>query len=350
MTNTTQGQYQATARSLSDLLNDDVWFHTATSDNANISGLPRSDVPPYHVNEPPPPPQPPPLQNTVTTVPTTEWEHDERQPPLQPYVTAAVVHDDNNRSNEHNHLSWKMFMFPVEEEAAQTYSSTEVLRLLQEHNDNFFCTAAMNKDFHDTRFCLLQANGGANTSVTNDPSILHTWWTIPPYKIGAISGGITCTRKGLFHLECTDGSVIPVQMYYAADATETVVSPTDIVFANNDRYDTWCKLQIANPAQVSCVFKQREDTATRWFPSRCGTVSGTSANPLKLRNSAQAWPPWTIPLSIVYKVPRSTTYGITVSHTPADLPWKTFPRSQRVFCRSANATNFSTVISAPKRK
>ena len=48
-----------------------------------------------------------------------------------------------------------------------------------------------------------------------------------------------CTKKGLFHLICNDGSVLPVSMFYSKEATERVLSPTDIVFCSADVYDSW---------------------------------------------------------------------------------------------------------------
>ena len=48
-----------------------------------------------------------------------------------------------------------------------------------------------------------------------------------------------CTHKGLFHLECTNGSVLAVSMYFTADAKETVISPTDIVLGPGSSFDMW---------------------------------------------------------------------------------------------------------------
>ena len=69
--------------------------------------------------------------------------------------------------------------------------------------------------------------------------MLHISWGIAEYVIGGIGDGIKCTAKGVFHLLCDDGSVLPVTMYYSPMAIETVVSPTDIVFSNTNKYDSW---------------------------------------------------------------------------------------------------------------
>ena len=71
---------------------------------------------------------------------------------------------------------------------------------------------------------------------------MHISWDVNPYTIGSIGEGITCTNSGLFHLICDDVSVLPVSMLNSKEATETVISPTDIVFCNADTYDSWWQL------------------------------------------------------------------------------------------------------------
>ena len=51
-----------------------------------------------------------------------------------------------------------------------------------------------------------------------------------------------CTKKGSFHLICDDVSVLPVSIFYLKEATETVISPTDIVFCNATVYDSWWQI------------------------------------------------------------------------------------------------------------
>ena len=46
----------------------------------------------------------------------------------------------------------------------------------------------------------VQCDGEANTSVTNDVTILHYKQDIPEYSIGGIGDGIKCTMKGIFYL------------------------------------------------------------------------------------------------------------------------------------------------------
>ena len=90
-------------------------------------------------------------------------------------------------------------------------------------------------------FCL-NVDGGANRSVTNNTDHLHISWDISPYTISGIGDIITCRKKSLFHLICDDGSVLPVPIFYSKEATEIVISPTDIVFCNANVYDSCWQL------------------------------------------------------------------------------------------------------------
>ena len=83
-----------------------------------------------------------------------------------------------------------------------------------------------------------QIYGGANVSLKNDLSMLHTHWEIPEKNIKGIGDGVICKIREIFHLECNNGSVIPVYMYYAPIVSEMVVIPTDIV-TESTQFDNW---------------------------------------------------------------------------------------------------------------
>jgi hypothetical protein len=84
----------------------------------------------------------------------------------------------------------------------------------------------------------LQTNGGANHLITNLKLIFTVYWDIDPLHINGIGEGFTCTSKGIFPLICDDGSTILISMYYLANATCTVISPTNMVCNHND-IDSW---------------------------------------------------------------------------------------------------------------
>ena len=85
----------------------------------------------------------------------------------------------------------------------------------------------------------VQADGGANVSLANDLSLLHTYWRICSKRVGGIGSGVTCMNQGFFHLACTDASVLAVSMYFFKDAKDTVISLTDIVLGPESNFDTW---------------------------------------------------------------------------------------------------------------
>ena len=82
----------------------------------------------------------------------------------------------------------------------------------------------------------LQANGGANCSVTNLKEIFTVTWDIAPHHMNGTGDGIISTTKG--PLIFSDGSTVLIEMFYSADASGTIISPTDIVF-NHSNFDSW---------------------------------------------------------------------------------------------------------------
>ena len=85
---------------------------------------------------------------------------------------------------------------------------------------------------------VCMCDGGANRSVTNDKSALHGIKPIPLHYIGGIGSGIQCVSKGWYDITATDHTTLSVPMFYAPDATETVISPTDIVNTYPDKFDS----------------------------------------------------------------------------------------------------------------
>ena len=90
---------------------------------------------------------------------------------------------------------------------------------------------------------------------------LHTYWYIDPYNIGGIGSGIICTGKGISHLICNDDSVIPITIFFSADATETVISRIDAVFSNSTSFDSWWQMTDCTAGTGNlCVYKLDEST------------------------------------------------------------------------------------------
>ena len=156
--------------------------------------------------------------------------------PYSSDATAAI-----NTTSDNSFVPWDTYVFLSSELAMHIYIPSTILTILAKHDSTQF-TRAVTPDLLRQQHFRLQVNGGANRSVTNNRDYLHTSWDITPYKISGIGSGIACTAKGIFNIVCDDGSIIPVEMFYSAAATETVVSPTDTVFSNSDQFDSWWQI------------------------------------------------------------------------------------------------------------
>ena len=117
--------------------------------------------------------------------------------------------------------------------------SALVLQLLASYDTTLKPTARL-----QIQHLRVLCDGGANRSVTNDKNVLHTSWDIKPYPMGGIGGtnALMCTKKGIYHMLCEENSTLPVEMYFSLSASETFISPTDIVFNNQKKYDSWWQL------------------------------------------------------------------------------------------------------------
>ena len=98
----------------------------------------------------------------------------------------------------------------------------------------------------NTVIIRVQIDGGANRSITSNKNILHFYKDITPFPIGSIddAGSMMCTGVGIYYLHTTS-AIIPIKMLYSESASETIVSPTDVVASDqNLNLDEW--IQISN--------------------------------------------------------------------------------------------------------
>ena len=189
---------------------------------------------------PTPPPSEPPTSirhSRAQDVDTSKWIHDKSIPVGVTWSKDVHPHPYDVTPGT-SHLLWNTFIFPSEDTDLHSIYLATFLNLLAEDDASRFSTLITRHLLNKQQFHL-QADGGANRSFTNNRDLLHVSWDIAEYVICGIGDGIKCTAKGVFHLLCDDGSVLPVTMYYSPMAIETVVSPTDIVFSNTNKYDSW---------------------------------------------------------------------------------------------------------------
>ena len=88
----------------------------------------------------------------------------------------------------------------------------------------------------------IQNDSGANRSVTNLISLLHNFKTIDPYPISGVnskSPAIVCTGFGFLKWYSENKQLILIPCYYCAQASGTIISPTDIVYSHLDTFCGW---------------------------------------------------------------------------------------------------------------
>jgi hypothetical protein len=96
-------------------------------------------------------------------------------------------------------------------------------------------------------------DGGANRSITNDITILSNFKNIKSYSIDGVAGhALNCTGKGILPWRADSGEILFVQCYYSDNATETIISPTDVVINKTDDLYAWGQYSNIN-TQKGCI-------------------------------------------------------------------------------------------------
>jgi dUTP pyrophosphatase len=88
----------------------------------------------------------------------------------------------------------------------------------------------------------IQVDGGANQSVTNDISILTGFRNIKRYAMSGVSSkgpAIHCTGMGFIPWKADTSETVFVKCYYSQDATETIISPTDVIDNHIANLNAW---------------------------------------------------------------------------------------------------------------
>ena len=89
---------------------------------------------------------------------------------------------------------------------------------------------------------VVQLDGGANRSITNNPNLLQNFRHIRRYAMTGISDGepaLYCTGKGYLMWRAATGETLAVSCYYSSQASETIISPTDVVLNHIGTYKAW---------------------------------------------------------------------------------------------------------------
>ena len=102
-----------------------------------------------------------------------------------------------------------------------------------------------------------QNDGGANRSVTNNKHQLINFQPIQPYPVSGVAEGqpaIHCTGKGLLPWKSDNGDTIMVKCFYCPNVSNTIISPTDIVQDNRDKYTGWIMHADVERGMGTCKF------------------------------------------------------------------------------------------------
>ncbi len=88
----------------------------------------------------------------------------------------------------------------------------------------------------------MHVDGGANRSITNDSALLIHFRNIKPYTISGVNAedsGVSCTGLGYLPWKTPDGDVLLVKCYYSASASDTIISPSDVVLNHISDFEAW---------------------------------------------------------------------------------------------------------------
>ena len=88
----------------------------------------------------------------------------------------------------------------------------------------------------------IQNDSGANRCVTNAKHLLQRYQSIEPYPIAGIKddvAAIHCTGLGYLPMTTDANETLLIRCYYSPDVAGTIISPTDVVHQNVDRFNSW---------------------------------------------------------------------------------------------------------------
>jgi hypothetical protein len=115
---------------------------------------------------------------------------------------------------------------------------------------------------------LLHIDGGANRSITNDSTLLLQMRHIRPYYMSSASqaDSIKCTGMGYLPWQAPNGRSILVKCYYSEQATDTILSPSDIVLTNGTVFTSWTQHANMTTGDGHITFTGKTQNETQEFP------------------------------------------------------------------------------------
>jgi hypothetical protein len=91
---------------------------------------------------------------------------------------------------------------------------------------------------------------------------------IKPYTMSSVGkdSDIKCTAVGYLPWQSPENKIILVKCYYSTQASDTIISPSDIVLSLNSRYHSWTQHSDCQTGERYIKFTNNEDDTSITFP------------------------------------------------------------------------------------
>ena len=117
-----------------------------------------------------------------------------------------------------------------------------ILRQQQDLHESKIAQAINRNGIYRVNIHNAQNDGGANRSVTSSKDLLLHFEEIANYGINGVKEGeaaIVCTGRGFLPWRANSGEIILIRCLYCAEASGTILSPSDVNSQYADRYGGW---------------------------------------------------------------------------------------------------------------
>jgi hypothetical protein len=129
----------------------------------------------------------------------------------------------------------------------------------------YLCGTAESGGVHTTHThptLPLHIDGGANRSITNDSTLLLHMQHIRPYYMSSArqADSIKCMALGYLPWQAPNGRIILVECYFSKQATDTIISLSDVVLTHNMAFTSWTQHANMTNGTGHILFTGKADT------------------------------------------------------------------------------------------
>jgi hypothetical protein len=108
----------------------------------------------------------------------------------------------------------------------------------------------------------IQVDGGANHSITNIKEHLICYTDITPYPIYGVAkdeAAVQCVGMGYTPWQSSTGETLNIPTLCSPQASETIISPTDVVLSHITTYNSWAQFAHVDTSQGNIKFFKRDN-------------------------------------------------------------------------------------------